>query len=130
MTTAYIILVSYPEMDWDGNAKQQARDERFVAKAHTFSWFVFLGGAISLLLHKLIPAPFPVCPDRQQLGLLISPQLPWSLAFRVLGLRYMCFLPLLLTHLRIAVACNRSYMEGVAYKNPYSHRLIVLLNLL
>jgi len=29
-----------------------------------------------LLLHKLFPAPFPVRPDRQQLGLPISPQLP------------------------------------------------------
>ena len=29
-----------------------------------------------MLLHKLIPAPFPVRPDRQQLGLPISPQLP------------------------------------------------------
>jgi hypothetical protein len=33
-----------------------------------------------LLLHKLIPAPFPVRPDRQQLGLPISPQLPRSSA--------------------------------------------------
>ena len=82
-TTAHIILAAYPGMDWDGNAKQQARDERFVAKAHTFSCWVglfFGGGAISLLLHKLIPAPFPVRPDRQQLGLPISPQLPRSSA--------------------------------------------------
>jgi hypothetical protein len=60
-------------MNWDENAKQQARDERFVVKAHMFPWFVFFwGGAISLLLHKLIPAPFTVCPDWQQLGLSIS----------------------------------------------------------
>ena len=58
-TTAHIILAAYPGMDWDGNAKQQARDERFVAKAHTFScWVGLFFGAISLLLHKLIPAPF------------------------------------------------------------------------
>ena len=78
--TYYISRLSRNGLGWNRkNAKQQARDERFVAKAHTFSCWVGLflgGGAISLLLHKLIPAPFPVRPDRQQLGLPISPQLP------------------------------------------------------
>ena len=58
--TYYISRLSRNGLGWNRkNAKQQARDERFVAKAHTFScWVGLFFGAISLLLHKLIPAPF------------------------------------------------------------------------
>jgi len=71
-------------------AKEEARGLSFQAKEQGMSALLlkrirflglfFGGGAISLLLHKLIPAPFPVRPDRQQLGLPISPQLPRSSA--------------------------------------------------
>ena len=50
-------------MDWDGNAKQQARDERFVAKAHTFSWFVFWGWGNKLASSQAYPRPLS-CPSR------------------------------------------------------------------
>ena len=60
LLSAHIILAAYLGMDWDGNVKQQARDERFVAKAHTFSCSVSLffgGGAIKLASSQAYPRP-------------------------------------------------------------------------
>ena len=61
------LLLAYPVMEWDGIERTRSAS----AIGSVFFW-----GGRSLLLHKLIPAPFPVRPDRQLLGLPISPKLP------------------------------------------------------
>ena len=62
-----LVLAAYPGMGWDGIERTRSAS----AIGSVFFW-----GGRSLLLHKLIPAPFPVRPDRQLLGLPISPKLP------------------------------------------------------